>query len=87
MNPEKHLLKNEMLESTGYIGATLIVTAYFLVSFNIIQANSLTFQFLNLIGAGGNIIYYLRKKAYSGAILDAFWGIIAIIALIRLFFI
>ena len=41
---------------------------------------------MNLIGAAGNISYYLFKKAYSGVILDIFWAIVAILALIRLIF-
>lgn len=74
------------LESSGYLGLVLILGAYFLVSFNIIGAQSAIFQIMNLIGAAGNISYYLFKKAYSGVILDIFWAIVAILALIRLIF-
>ncbi len=79
-------LKTFLLESSGYVGASFILIAYFLVSFNILTSQNVYFQILNLLGSAGNIIYYFYKKAYSGTILDSVWALIAISALIRLFF-
>lgn len=79
-------MRKIFLESSGYVGASLILLAYFLVSFDIVSSQSALFQYLNLIGSGGNITYYLYKKAYSGAILDSFWLVIAVVALATLFF-
>ena len=76
--------KTILLESSGYIGASFILVAYFLVSFNILSSQSVIFQYLNLIGSVGNITYYIYKKAYSGAILDSIWLVIAIFAIGRL---
>jgi hypothetical protein len=73
-----------ILESSGYIGASLLLIAYFCVSFNILTSQSVVFQLLNVVGSAGNVIYYFYKKAYSGAILDSFWLIVALLAVTRL---
>lgn len=77
-------MKERFLESSGYIGASLILAAYFLISFNIINSHSIIYQSMNLIGSLGNLTYYFYKKAYSGTILDGIWLIIAIIALVQI---
>lgn len=76
----------KFLEIFGWYGAVAIISAYALVSFSIIQSNSVLYQLLNLTGAVGIIAVSLAKKAYQPAALNIIWTIIAAIALIKLLF-
>lgn len=79
MNKKKHA------EVAGWYGAGAIVLAYFLVSFNVVNADSAAFQLLNLTGAIGIILISVVKKVSQSVVLNAFWAVIALVALIRLF--
>lgn len=76
----------KFLEIFGWYGAVAIVGAYALVSFSIIQSNSVLYQLLNLTGAIGIVAVSLAKKAYQPATLNIIWTVIAAIALIKLLF-
>ena len=52
------------VEAVGWIGAGLILAAYFLVSHNKLTGQSFAFQWMNLLGATGLII----NSGYHGAI-------------------
>lgn len=68
----------------GWYGMGVILVAYTLVSFDILQANSLVYQLMNLTGAFGLLVIALTKKDYQPAILNMVWSIVAIAALIGL---
>jgi len=68
----------------GWYGVLAILTAYLLVSFNLIQASSLVYQLLNLTGAGGIIVEALSKKDVQPAVLNAIWALIALLAIVSL---
>lgn len=68
-------------EIIGWYGTCAIVLAYVLVSFKIIEADSVTYQLLNLTGAIGIIIISVAKSVKQSVILNAFWALIATIAL------
>jgi len=61
-----------------------IVLAYLLVSFKVISPTGLAFQMLNLTGAFGIIVISLVKKLRQTLMLNIFWAIIAIVALLNL---
>ncbi|MGH7928608.1 MAG: CBU_0592 family membrane protein, partial [Candidatus Binatia bacterium] len=44
-------MKRTLIEIVGWYGALAIITAYCLVSFQIVEATSTIFQLLNLTGA------------------------------------
>lgn len=73
-------------EIIGWYGAVAIVLAYFLNSFLIVQADSVTYQLLNFTGAIGIVAISLVKRAYQPAALNAIWTIIAAIALFKIIF-
>jgi hypothetical protein len=83
---KKKMSKKQVLaESVGWYGAVAILAAYALVSFNIISGNGLIFQLLNLTGAIGIIAIASYKKVRQSIVLNIFWGIVAIVAIIRIY--
>lgn len=72
-----------IFEIIGWIGTTLILIAYLLVSIKKIEPISKTYQLLNLLGAvgvGGNSLVH---RALPSVGINLAWMIIAIYALIR----
>lgn len=76
--------KNKAAEVVGWYGTIAIVSAYFLVSFEVVNADSWQFQLLNLTGAAGIIIISALKGVRQSVVLNAFWAAIALLALVRL---
>lgn len=79
-------MKKQLIEFIGWYGTVAIIAAYFLLSFSLIQANTLIYQLLNLTGALGIVIISFSKKAFQPGVLNIIWTIIALIALIKLLF-
>jgi hypothetical protein len=69
----------------GWIGAILILLAYFLVSTKKLAPTSRGFQLLNLFGAVGIVINSLHYRAFPSAGLNAAWTLIAIYGLMKAF--
>lgn len=67
----------------GWIGMILVLLAYLLVSNNRIT-NGFTYQILNLIASICMAIGVYPKNAWFSFALQVAWGIIAIVALIKL---
>ncbi len=72
-------------EVAGWYGMIALIVAYALVSFNLIAADGLPFQLLNLTGGIGLIIVAASKKVVQSVLLNIFWALIGIIAIIRIF--
>lgn len=77
--------KQLIAESIGWYGTLAVLSAYVLVTFNVIQSTGLIFQLLNLTGALGIIVIATYKKVKQTIVLNIFWGMIALIALINIF--
>jgi hypothetical protein len=75
---------NILIETLGWYGAGAIIFAYMLVSFGTIQAEGYMYQLLNLTGAVGIITSSWAKRDKQPVVLNAFWMVIAAIALLRL---
>jgi uncharacterized membrane protein YuzA (DUF378 family) len=69
----------------GGIGTILVLTAYFLVSTGRVPSKSLGFQGINLVGAILLTIYGFMLFAWATVALNGVWGLIAIVALFRVF--
>lgn len=67
----------------GWIGACLVVLAYFLVSYKNIQSDSKAYQWMNLIGAIGVGINASSQEAWPSFVIQIVWGAIAITALAK----
>ncbi|HPW34350.1 MAG TPA: hypothetical protein PK367_01145 [Candidatus Paceibacterota bacterium] len=76
----------KLIELYGWYGAVAIILAYALVSFSIIQPDSILYQVLNGTGALGIVLVSFRKKTYQPGVLNAIWTLIALVAIIKIIF-
>jgi hypothetical protein len=77
-------MKAKAVSVIGWYGVAAILGAYALVSFNVVEAKSFTYQLLNLSGAVAIIIEALTKKDYQPAALNGVIAIIAVLAIARI---
>ncbi len=75
---------NMLAEILGWYGAAAMLGAYALLSFKVITADRLIFQFLNLTGSIGIIIVSISHDNYSVAIIDVVWALVAMTAIVRI---
>jgi hypothetical protein len=71
-------------EIIGWGGAILMLSAYTLLSFGILSSSDVGYQLLNIVGAGGIVYKSLTKKDYPPVVLNVFWGLVALLAIIKL---
>jgi hypothetical protein len=71
-------------EIAGWYGAAAILSAYTLVSFDIVAGDGLVFQLLNLTGAVGIMVIAIYKKVLQSVVLNIIWSAIAIVAIIAI---
>lgn len=69
----------------GWYGMIALIFAYFLVSFGWLDGQGLIFQLINLTGGIGLLIVAASKGITQSVILNFFWAIIGIVAIVRLF--
>jgi len=74
-----------ILQTVGWLGAAAILSAFALVSFSVLEGDSLAFHILNGAGAIGVVAVSLWKKAYPPAVLNGCWTVISLIAIVRIF--
>ena len=72
-----------MSHAIGFLGTFLVLGAYFLLSTGRIRAASLQYQGINLIGAALLTVYGFLLAAWASIALNAIWGAIALVALLR----
>jgi ABC-type dipeptide/oligopeptide/nickel transport system permease component len=70
-------------EIIGWIGMSMILTAYAFISLKLIGPENLIYSLFNIIGSAGVIYSSTRKKDYQPVVLNYVWIIVAIIVLIR----
>ena len=80
----KHLAKNKLAEAYGWLGSLLILSAYALLSFNVIDGNSPIYHIIFLVGSSGLGLIAYRHRAYQSFVVNIFFCILAITALIRI---
>jgi len=62
-----------LVEAAGWIGATLILVAYILLSLGRLDGRSRTFQWMNVVGAAGFIVNSGWHGAIPSAALNLVW--------------
>ena len=67
----------------GWIGMVLVLIAYALLSTNKIK-NGKVYQFLNLIAAVFMAVGLFPKNAWFSFALQVIWGIIALVAIVKI---
>ena len=73
-----------LVEVAGWAGAVLILGAYVLLTLGRIQAQSVMYQAMNVVGAAGFIINGLANGALPSATLNVIWLGIGVYALWRI---
>ncbi len=73
-----------IVEIIGWVGSILLITAYWLNSTNKINAQSIVYQCLNIIGSICFIITTVYHKAYPPAALNVVWVLIGIYYLVQI---
>lgn len=68
----------------AWYGVAAILVAYALVSFDLLDSDSLTYQLLNATGAAGVMIISFVRRAYQPVVLNFTWTLIAVIAILRI---
>jgi hypothetical protein len=74
-----------LMEVVGWIGGTLILAGYFLLTNGKLDARSPTYQWLNVVGAIGFIANSSWNGAWPSAALNVIWVGIGVVALVRIF--
>ena len=69
------------VEVIGWVGAALILGAYSLLSTGRLQAESLTYQLMNILGAAGFVVNSGWNGALPSAAMNVVWMGIGIYAL------
>ena len=77
-------MKKIFIEIFGWYGTVVIVLAYVLVSFSVLQSNSIWYQILNGTGALGVVAVSFYKKTYQPGVLNIIWATVAIISIVNI---
>jgi uncharacterized membrane protein YedE/YeeE len=70
-------------DSIGWIGVLLILSAFSLTTFGIIDAKDIIYGVLNFCGALGILVSSYAKKDFQPVILNAIWLLVAVVGIIR----
>ena len=74
-----------LMEVVGWIGAVLILGGYALLTAEKVNAKSVSYQAMNVVGATGFIANGVWNGAWPSAVLNIIWVGIGVVALIRIF--
>ena len=74
-----------ILEGTGILAMLLILSAYFLISSEKVDARTYIYHVLNFSGSVLFIIYLFIKGAWAALALNVAWAVIGIFALYSIF--
>ncbi len=72
-----------LIDATGWLGAVLVLYAYFMVSTNKLEGDSLHYQAANISGAICLMVNTYFHHAYPSAIVNVIWIGIGIYSLMR----
>jgi hypothetical protein len=73
------------MEILGWVGILTVLMAYFLVSNKYVLGTSFWYQVLNLFGSASILTYVWYLHAWPNVALNVVWGLIAVVALLRIF--
>ena len=72
------------IELFGWLGPIAFVLGFMLISFNVIQARTYTFQALNLIGGLSIVAVSLPKRVWQAVVLNATVALLALFTILQL---
>ena len=73
-----------IVECIGWIGAIVVLIAFFLISTHRTDATKPVFHWLNIVGAIGLIIHTSYNSAFPSAFVNIIWVGVAFFSLIKL---
>lgn len=73
-------------ETIGWTGSAVLILAYALTSYGVLEGKSMSYQLLNLIGSLCLMYYTYIKKAYPNTVLNIIWAVIGITAIVKLLY-
>lgn len=79
-------ITNKHFERIGWIGFILIISAYLFVTIKFLDASSIIYHLINLVGALCLAINAKHKEAKPLLWLNIVWALVAIIGLMHLTF-
>ena len=74
----------DIFDIIGWVGMILVLLAYILLSTNKLK-NGVTYQMLNLVAAALMAVGLYPKNAWFSFTLQVVWGIVAIIAIAKIY--
>ena len=77
---------SKVTEAIGFTGVVLVLVAYTLMVWGVLSPASVTTILMNLTGALFLSVPVVVKKVWSLVTLNVIWALIALAALVRLFF-
>ena len=79
-------LKIDKIEIVGWIGAIMFLASYAMVSSGVLSANTLIYQFMNLIGSIIAIIISVKHDVKQNILVNAVWSTVAIVSIFVIIF-
>jgi len=76
-------MANLLIEIAGWIGAALVLLAYFLLTYKKLDRESKIYHGMNLVSAVLVGVNAIINQAYPSASVNAVWGVIAIYGLME----
>ncbi len=73
-----------LTELAGWYGVIAILAAYMLLSFNVLDSDSIWYHVINLTGGVGILIDAYADKNYQPVVLNVIWIAVAIYAITRI---
>ncbi len=74
-----------LFQVVGWIGAAMVVLAYFLITYKKVDGRSVVYQVLNLLGCVGVGINAFHQAAWPSFGIQIVWGIVATLGLMSIF--
>lgn len=72
-----------ILEMTGWLGVVAYVLAYLLLTIGVLKPTGYPFHLLNMLGAGGLIVYSLEYGDKPNVAVNVIWLMIGVAAVAR----
>ncbi|MBF8962689.1 hypothetical protein I0P70_05470 [Pontibacter sp. FD36] len=79
-------LRKYMGEAVGWTGAFFSLSAFSLNSMGLTHGQSLEYLGMNIVGCFFMILYAASKKAHASSVLNTIFLLVAVIALVRAYF-
>lgn len=73
------------IEIFGWVGTVMILSAYVLLNFGVLNSASLVYQILNVVGAFAIVYHSFTKRDFQPMVLNIIWALVAVLAVVRLF--